>query len=58
MSGLWTNKEQVSGSLGCYVPEKPKKYSVFLFAFSVFYECNAAWTAKSTKSKSLIYSPM
>ena len=34
---------------------KTKKYSLFLFAFSVFYECNAAWTAKSTKSKSLIY---
>ena len=32
-----------------------QKYSHFFLFFSFFYECNAAWTAKSTKSKSLMY---
>ena len=34
---------------------KNQKYSQFFIAFSLFYECNAAWTAKSKKSKILIY---
>ena len=37
---------------------KNQKCLQFFFAFCLFYECNAAWTAKSTKSKSFIYIEM
>ena len=49
MTGLSTNLELVSETLGSQNPAKPKIFTILVLAFSPFYGYNAAGTGILTK---------